>query len=153
MTKNVSRLRKKLLRLSFLLALATVVRAWIWMPTLIVGNSMLPTFHTGQIAGVNKVIYLFEPPRRGDVIAAWTGKELMIKRVVGLPGDVVEVRDGIFFVGGLELAEKYPHCNDHSNIAPGQLGSNKFVLAGDNRPQSLIAVIDRSRIIGRLTRN
>ena len=144
------RLRKSVLRLMLVLAWAVVIRAWIWMPALIVGNSMLPTLHTGEIVGVNKVIYLFQAPQRGDLVAAWTGKELMIKRVLGLPGDEVEVRDGMFYVDGLPLAETYPHCNDHSNIKRGRLGPSKFILAGDNRPQSLIAIVNRDRIVGRL---
>ena len=152
MIKTISSLRVKFVRVWLLLALAIVIRSWIWMPTFVVGNSILPGLHTGQIVGVNKIVYLFQSPRRGEVVVAWTGRELMIKRVVGLPGEEVEVRDGMLFVGGLQLEEKYPHFNDHSNIAPGRLGSDKFVLAGDNRPQSLIAVADRTRIVGRLMR-
>jgi signal peptidase I len=150
--KAFSRNRKVLMRVLLLLALGIVVREWIWMPTFIVGNSMLPTFHTGEIVGVNKLIYLFRPPQRGDVVAAWTGKELMIKRVLGLPGDEVEVRDGMFYVDGWPLIETYPHCNDHSTIAQDRLGPDKFVLAGDNRPQSLIAIVNRDRIVGQLLR-
>jgi signal peptidase I len=150
MINTCSRHRKTLVRLLLLLALGIIVRGWIWMPAFIIGNSMLPNLHAGQIAGVNKLIYLLRSPQRGDVVAAWTGKELMIKRVLGLPGEVVEVRDGVFFVNGSQLVEGYPHCNDHSNIAPGRLGPDKFVLAGDNRPQSLIAIVNRDRIVGRL---
>jgi signal peptidase I len=153
LTNAFSTNRKVLMRVLLLLALGIVVREWIWMPTFIVGNSMLPGFHTGEIVGVNKLIYLFRAPQRGDVVAAWTGKELMIKRVLGLPGDAVEVHDGIFYVDGLPLVETYPHCNDHSNITQGQLGPNKFILAGDNRPQSLIAIVNRDRIVGRLVRH
>jgi signal peptidase I len=151
--KTCSRNRKVLVRVLLLLASGVAIRGWIWMPALVVGNSMLPTLHTGEIVGVNKLIYLFQAPQRGDVVAAWTGKELMIKRVVGLPGDQLEVRDGIFYVDGLPLMETYPHCSDHSNINRARLGSGMFVLAGDNRPQSLIAIVNRDRIVGRLVRH
>ncbi len=122
------------------------------MPAFIVGDSMLPTLHPGEIAGVNKVIYLLRPPRRGDVVAAWTGKELAIKRVLGLPGEDVAVRDGFVYVNGRPLAEPYVQFRDHCNIAPGRIGPGRFVLAGDNRLQTVIAIVNRERIVGRLRR-
>jgi signal peptidase I len=111
---------------------------------------MQPALHTGQIVGVNKLIYALQSPQRGDVVAVWTDKELTIKRVLALPGEEVAVGDGAFYVDGLPLVEAYPHLNDHSNIAPGRLGADQFVVAGDNRPESLIAIVNRGRIVGRL---
>ena len=54
---------------------------------LIAGNSMQPTLHPGSIAGVNKLAYRFGPPRRGDVVAIRAGRELIVKRILGLPGE------------------------------------------------------------------
>jgi signal peptidase I len=150
--EQCSRNRNKLVLVLMLLALGIVVRRWVWMPVLIDGNSMLPVLHTGQLVGVNKIIYLFESPQRGEVVGVWTGKEWMIKRILALPNEEVEMRDGIFYVDGSPLVETYPHINDHSNIARGRIGPNQFVLVGDNRPESLIAIVDRKRIIGRLLR-
>src|SRR5215470_4033482 len=84
-------------RFLLILALTVVVRRWIWMPVLIVGDSMLPSLRAGQFVGCNKLIYQFQSPQRGDVVAVWTGRELLIKRVLGLPGEEIEVREGIFF--------------------------------------------------------
>jgi signal peptidase I len=148
--QSATKHRKLLIRVLLLLALAIVIRRWIWMPTLIIGSSMRPALLSGQIVGVNKLIYLFQAPQRGDVVAVWTGKELTTKRVLALPGEEVAARDGAFYVDGLQLAEAYPHVNDHSNIAAGRLGSDQFVVAGDNRPESLIAIVNRGRIVGRL---
>jgi signal peptidase I len=148
--KSGSEPRRTLQRLLLFLALAMLIRRWVWMPTLVTGDSMLPTIQTGEIVGVNKLIYLFQPPRRGDVVAVWTGTELMIKRVVGLPGEEVAERDGVFYVDGVPLAEPYVQFRAHGNIAPGRVGLDRFVVAGDNRLQTLIAVINRERIIGQL---
>jgi signal peptidase I len=120
------------------------------MPVFIVGDSMLPSLRGGQIIGVNKLIYLLHPPRRGDVVAVWTDRELMIKRVLGLPGEEVAVRDGVFYVDGRPLVEPYVQFTDHVEIASGRIGSAQFVVAGDNRPQTLIAVVNQGRIVGRL---
>ena len=132
------------------LVLALIIRGWVWSPTLITGNSMLPTLHGGQIVGINKLAYLFRPPQHGDVIAIWTGKELMVKRIVGLPGEEIALRDGTLYVNGTPFQESYVTPNDRSNIAPGQLSANRFVVAGDNRPHTLVAVVSRERIVGRL---
>jgi signal peptidase I len=137
-------------RLVLLLALAVAIRRWAWMPAFIVGDSMLPALHAGQIVAVNKLIYIFEAPRRGDVVEIWTDKELMTKRVIGLPNEEMAVRDGAFYIDGRPLAEPYVQFKDHNTITSGRIGLNQFVVAGDNRPRSLIAVVNRNRIIGRV---
>jgi signal peptidase I len=132
------------------MALGMLIRRWVWMPVFIIGNSMLPTFHTGDIVGVNKLIYRLQPPQRCDVVAIWTGRELLIKRVVGLPGEEMEERDGRFYVNGFPLSEIKMNVEISRSIAPGQIGPNQFVIAGDNRGQSLTAIVNRDRIIGRV---
>jgi signal peptidase I len=149
--KPGSKHRRTLQRLLLLLALAILIRRWVWMPAFIVGNSMLPTLRPGEIVGVNKLLFLLRPPHRGDVVAVWTGKELIIKRVLGLPGEYVAMRDGIVYVGGTPLAEPYVQFRGHRNIAPGRIGPGRFLLAGDNRPDTLIDIANRERIVGRLS--
>jgi len=81
----------------------------------------------------------------------WTGQELFIKRVVGLPGEEISVANGIVCIGGRPLNESYPCSKDATvTIGPGIIGQNQFVVAGDNRPESLIMVVNRGRIVGRL---
>jgi len=148
--KSALKHRRKLQWLLLLLALGMAIRGWVWMPVFITGNSMLPTLHAGQIAGVNKLIYLFRLPQRGEVVAVWTGDDLMIKRIIGLPGEEIAERDGLFSVNGMTLAEPYVQFRDHGKIDPGRVGLDRFVVAGDNRLQTLIAIVNRKRIIGRL---
>ena len=142
--------RQIALTLLVLAAVAIAIRRWAWMPVLIIGESMSPSLHASQLVGCNKLVYRFRPPQRGDIVAVWTGKELMIKRVLGLPGEQIELRAGIFFVNGSPLQESYPHILEDNNIAPGRLRANTFALAGDNRPRSVITIANRDRIVGRL---
>jgi signal peptidase I len=136
-----------------LLGLALVVRHWIWVPTLIQGASMVPTLRGGQLAGINKLAYAFRRPARGDIVAVWTGKELMIKRVVGLPGEELCVDNGVLCVNGAPLPEPYVKlCNAWQDIAAGRIEADCFVVAGDNREESVIAVVSRKRIEGRVVR-
>jgi signal peptidase I len=148
-----SNLLRTLRRLLLLLALALLIRRWVWMPVLIVGDSMVPTLHGGKLAGVNKLVYLLRAPERGEVVELWTGKEFMIKRVLGLPGEEVMIRDGIVYVSGKALDEPYVRFQGHANVAPGRIGPGRFVVAGDNRLGTIIEVTSRERIIGRIRRN
>jgi signal peptidase I len=132
------------------LGLVLVVRQWVWMPTLITGVSMEPTLRGGQLVGVNKLAYLFRRPRRGEVVEVWTGRQLIIKRILGLPGEIIAMHDGKLYVNGAPVTEPYVQVQDVNTIAPGQLGPDRFLVAGDNRPQTIIAVVNRDRIVGRV---
>ena len=137
-------------RLLPLLLVALMVRAWVWMPVLVTGKSMLPTLRGGQLAGLNKLAYRVGPPRRLDVVAVWTGKDLMIKRIVGLPGEEIAARDGTLYINGSPLWEPYA-IKSNWNIASGKIDSNNFVVVGDNRLETILAVVNRERIVGRLS--
>src|SRR5690348_16478827 len=144
--------REPILRLLLGLLLAVLTfRQWVWSPVAITGQSMSPTWSHGQIAGMNKVAYLFAAPRRGDLVFVRTDRELLVKRIVGLRSEEVCARDGIFYVNGTPLHESYVRFPGSWSIAPGKLGGEQFVVAGDNRSQTLVSVVRRDRIVGRLT--
>jgi len=131
--------------------LVLVLSQWVWAPVLVAGNSMRPTLCPGSIMGLNKLAYRFGRPRRGDIVAICTGRELIVKRILGLPGEEVRADGGVFYINGRPLAEPYVLFKDSDNIAPGRLGTNRFVVAGDNRQGTLIGVVSLDRIVGRLT--
>ena len=89
-------------------------------------------------------------PQRGDIVAFRTEPGLMVKRILGLPGEEIATRDGVFYVNGRPLAEPYIRFAGGATIAPGRLGPNRFVMAGDYRLGSEIAVVSRDRIVGRV---
>lgn len=142
--------RAVLHRLLFLLVLVLLVRQWVGCPVLVRGGSMLPTLHSGQLGFINKLAYRFHPPRRGDVVSVWTGNELWAKRILALPGEEIEVRHGTLYVNGRPLPEPYGAFRDASDIAPGKMGPDRFLAAGDNRDPSLVVVVTRDRIVGRM---
>lgn len=125
-------------------------RQWVWAPLVLVGPSMEPTLRNGQLAGVNKLAYVFHSPRRGDVVVVQTGRGLIVKRIVGLPGEEVGARDGIFQVNGAPLGEPYVGLCQSWAIAPARLDEDSYVIAGDNRSESLTALVHRRRIVGQL---
>lgn len=106
------------------------------------GQSMEPTLHSEQFVLVNKLAYFgFGKPQRGDIVVfeAWdrAGKKDFIKRIVGVPGDVVEIRDGSVIVGGDVLDEPYldPPVT-HGTYGPITLGEDEYYALGDNRGNS-----------------
>lgn len=133
------------------LVAAIVVREWIWAPILVTGHSMLPTFNDGQIAGVNKLAYALWHPRRHEIVVIWTGAELLVKRVVGLPGEEIALRNGTFYVNGAELREPYlTEGRADRSISCGKIAPDCFVVAGDNRVHGGVAVVAKKRIVGRV---
>jgi len=105
------------------------------------GESMLPNFVDGQFVLVDKVSYLVGAPVRGDVVVIqFPGdpeNRKFIKRVVGLPGETVEVRGGSVYVDGSQLEERYlpPNLVTTPELTTVLRGDEYFVV-GDNRPNS-----------------
>lgn len=105
------------------------------------GHSMDPTLHNGQYLMVNKLAYRLSEPRRGDIIvfrSPQDGDKALIKRLIGLPGDVVQLANGKVIVNGVELVEPYlaPDTTIVGNWGPVTVGPSEYVALGDNRNNS-----------------
>ena len=113
-----------------------VVEAF-WIPS----ASMVPTLKYGDRVLVNKFIYRFTEPQRGDIIVFKSvegGGEDLIKRVVGVPGDEIAVRGGKLFVNGEPQKEPYVNKKypDRSFYAPTTVPKDHVFAMGDNRANS-----------------
>ena len=101
------------------------------------GTSMEPSFHHGQYVLVNKLIYHFHPPQRGDVIIFRNPKnpnQLLIKRVIGLPGEQVEIENGQVYIDGRLLEEPdYIPASAGSYSTPNNVPLDRYFVLGDNR--------------------
>jgi signal peptidase I len=138
-------------------AVLLVVRAFAIEPFRIPTASMAPTLRSGDHVLVSKLAYLRHGPRRGDLVVFKRPRsdEIMLKRVVGLEGDTVEIADGILRVNG--VAERHPAADprliDSVYFGPKRVAGGVFVL-GDNRAESMDSTdfgsVPRGRIIGRV---
>jgi len=128
-----------------LVAVIFVVSRQVVQNVQVQGISMLPTLQDNELVLIDTLSYRFHPPRRGDIIILHppllgTEKQDYVKRVIGLPGETVQVHHGTVFINGKALSEPYihePHTydwplgGDARRVPPGDL----FVL-GDNRDKS-----------------
>ena len=95
------------------------------------------------LAEEDSVRYAIHPPERGEVIVfefpdviPSNSKRDFVKRVIGLPGETIEVKDGVPFVDGVVLEEPYLTTKDHSNGRKVELGAGEYYVMGDNRAHS-----------------
>lgn len=145
-------------------ALVSLIRLFIFAPFIVEGGSMEPNFHTGERLIVNKLIYDFRKPERGEIVIFHAPAGLdYIKRVIALPGETVKIQDNKVYVNGKELnepyiqaaidekaktGEKYNHDYPETQVPEGTV----FVL-GDNRLNSTdsrkIGPVPDNKIVGR----
>ena len=101
-------------------------------------GSMLPTIQLQDRVMVNKFIYHFKEPQRGDIVVLeppeiLNSNEDYIKRVIGLPGDTVEMKEGKVFINGKALAEPYLAEPINYEYGPVQVPEDSLMVLGDNR--------------------
>jgi signal peptidase I len=124
------------------------------------GPSMQPNFYAGQFLVVSRIHYLLRDPQRGEIVvfnAPGNGPDdpPLIKRLIGMPGDTVEIRDTKVYVNGVERQEPYikeacleTRCRNEQ----WQLGPNEYFFMGDNRNNSrdsrAFGPVTRERIVG-----
>lgn len=137
-------------RLLLVLLLVFVLKTWVAAPVIITGDSMSPALHSGQLAVVNKLAYAFRQPRRGDVVLIWTDSGFMAKRILALPGETVALRRGRVFINGEPVDEPYALADPLQDVSEGELTPDCFATSGDNRSNSIVAVVARERIVGKL---
>ncbi len=122
----------------FTIAIFLLVRSTV-QPYRIAGSSMEPNFSESQFLLVNKLAYLLAEPARGDVIVFHhpDGSGLdVIKRVIGVPGNTVEIRQGQLFINNLPTSEPYPVLPATYDVSPVLVGTGMLYVLGDNRVDS-----------------
>jgi signal peptidase I len=106
---------------------------------------------------INQMAYVWHEPQRGDVVAvrAWAGKHMMLmKRIIGLPGETVTFNNGRVFIDGKLLNEPYEKWPCNWTLPPVQLGPHEYFIVGDNRTMRwqdhYFGKVDRDRIVGKM---
>jgi signal peptidase I len=150
--------------LKFVLIAAVIVvplRLFVAQPFIVSGASMEPTFENGQYLIVDELTYHFDAPKRGDVIIFRYPKDtsqFFIKRIVGLPGESVLIRNGQIEIqkqNGTTTTLNEPYVVNQGNgpDATYQIPAGDYFVMGDNRPESSDSrswgLLPRADIVGR----
>lgn len=125
-----------------------------WIPS----TSMLPTLEIGDRLLIEKVSYKINGISRGDIVVfhappASRMEEVMIKRVIGLPGDTVSIKKGIVYINGTPLEEPYELEKPREDFKPFKVPERSFFVLGDNRNNSFDSrfwgVVPEDLVIGK----
>ena len=130
------------------IGLALVIIVFLYQPVKVEGTSMAPLLSDQERIFINKFVYRFEDIHRGDVVVFWyplDRSKSFIKRVIGLPGETVEIRHGLLYVNGQLIPEPYvpPQYTDVSDFGLIKVPKDSYFVMGDHRISS-----NDSRVFG-----
>ncbi len=127
--------------------------------TQVVGNSMSPNYQNGEILVLNKFKYRFFKIKRGDIVSLkYANTKYLIKRVIGLPGDTIYIKNNILYINNQEYKEDYIKGLNYDDFNLTDLGyttipENMYFVLGDNRSDSIdsreIGLVKKEDIIGK----
>lgn len=139
------------------------IRYFLFQPFIVRGGSMEPNFYSGDYLIIDEISYRFYQPQRGDVIvfkAPQNPSQRFIKRIIGLPNEVVEIDNGKITiynsegVGQILDESDYLFQQDFSDLSKVKLGPDEYFVLGDNRGLSLDSrkwgLLPRENIIGKV---
>ena len=151
----------------FAVILYLIISSFLFVLVRVDGSSMANTLHHKEMVFVTKLDYLFSDPDRQDVVICHypNRKEFFVKRVIGLPGDVIEIQENLLsgqnmvLINGEVLQEPYLTSSlnrmPSKTMAPVTLGEEEYFVMGDNRDHSndsrnlsLVGPISRKSIVG-----
>ena len=148
---------KNIIGYVIVIAVALVIKLFVFSPIRVNGTSMVPTLKDGDIMILNEIGYRINGLNRFDIAVANVDGEKLIKRVIGLPGENVEYKDNVLYINGEIVGENFTH-GDTKDFSLSELKYDKipedyYFLVGDNRGNSkdsrIIGLIHKSKIMGK----
>lgn len=141
------------------LTLAVIIHVFLAQATVVYGSSMQPVLREKQRLVVDKLSYRLGEPQRNDIIVLDLENvdEMLVKRVIGLPGETVDVRAGNIYINNEPLREQLPRAlASHLNVYPHPiiLSEEEYYVLGDNRSNSndsrAFGSVNRDEIVGKI---
>ena len=158
---------KELVPYLIIIIVVVLIRSYIITPVIVRGDSMDDTLKDGQVLFLNKINYRFNNIKRFDIIVIKDkDKDLIIKRVIGKPGDYVEYKDNILYINNKKVKDKYGNgetsdftleeiCEITADNCKGKIPKGKYLALGDNREVSadsrVKGLFTRKQILGKAT--
>ena len=138
--------------------IAFILKTYVFQIALVNQVSMEPTLYEGEILVIAKVNYLISDPARGDIVVLKDELEdkYLIKRAIGLPNEVIDIRNDRVYIDGKELNPDYTDALTRDNgFAKSRVPEKKYFVMGDNRMQSrdsrsdTVGFVSRDNIVGK----
>lgn len=139
----------------FIILAVILIRTFVITPAIVDGGSMDNTLENGQLVLINKFIYRFDDINRFDIVVINNDadSDKIIKRVIGLPNEIIEYRDNVLYINGKRVETEIGFIDTEDFIA--KTGENEYFVLGDNRPISkdsrYFGSFKKDTIIGRVT--
>ena len=141
-------------------ALAFLMNRFVYANAEVPTGSMIPIVQPGDRLIVNRLAYLFDEPDRGDIVMfAYPDDESenYLKRIIGLPGEKVEIKDGLVYINDSSKPLDEPYINDPPNgdFGPYNVPENSYFMLGDNRDESKdarywdVKYVKKEKIVGK----
>jgi len=117
---------------------ALVINNFIIVNAVVPTASMASTIEVGDRLFANRMAYLFSSPERGDIIVFdGTDKDkLFVKRIIGLPGDIILIKDGLVYINDNPLIDDYTDVVINGSFGPYEVPKDHYFMLGDNRNNS-----------------
>nr|WP_202395759.1 signal peptidase I [Virgibacillus halodenitrificans] len=137
--------------------IALFLRTFIFATSIVDGESMYPTLENGERVIFNKIVYLLDEPERGDIVIIERPLKNYVKRVIGLPGETIEINGSNLLINGKEVKQSYlteEALRQTGNYGPIEVPPDSYFVMGDNRAISKdsrngLGFIEEGNIIGR----
>ena len=159
MNEKVKETLKTILTYVLIVFTVIIIRIFFIDPVRVDGRSMDTTLQNGEIMLLNKIVYRKKDIKRFDIVVINQDNKLIIKRVIGLPGETIEYKNNELLIDGRKIDDPYPSTStdDFSieDIGHVKIPGDTYFVMGDNRSNSLdsrypsVGVINKSKILGR----
>ena len=141
-------------------AFAFLMNKFVYANAEVPTGSMIPIVQPGDRLIINRLSYLFEDPKRGDIVMfAYPDNEKKnyLKRIIGLPGEKLEIREGLIYINDRKtpLSENYLNDEPNGDFGPYNVPEGCYFMLGDNRDNSLDArewknkYVKKEKIVGK----
>ncbi len=143
---------KELMPYIVIFVFVILLKLFVVTPIRVNGTSMMNTLHPKDIMILNKTAYLTKGPKRFDIVVVRLDDEDIIKRVIGLPGEVIEYKDNVLYVNGKKVEEKVKGL-ETADYKSEKIPAGSYLVMGDNREASYdgraFGFIKKNQILGR----
>jgi signal peptidase I len=133
--------------IGFALIFVFITKAYFFAPYMVEGASMSPTLHDQEKLYVNKIVYAFSAPKKGDIVIIKGDDKRYVKRIIGIEGDIIQMKNDVLYVNHKPMKESYLKQNKSEakslgvylteDFGPIKVPKGKAFVMGDNRLNSM----------------